>query len=129
MAGSGDYTRRRIIYPDASVTTNFAATDGNLTMIAGKTNYTLYVQRLVVTIKTSAAQAITFQSATTSVYVAMIPSSPGADTQWDFDFGPEGKTLVTAEALQMAMTAGNAGHYEVSAYYKPDAVVTVGNNN
>ena len=126
---AGDYSRRRIIHKDASSTTAFAATDGNLTLAAAKTNYTLYIQRIIVVIKTSAAQAITFQSATTTVYVAKIPASPGADTRWDFDFGPEGQALVTAEALQMAMTAGNAGHVEVLAYYRPDAVVTVGTNN
>ena len=129
MAGGGDYTRRRIIYRDASTTVDFAATDGNTTLVTGKTNNTVYVQRIIVVIKTSAAQAITFQSGTTSLYVTKIPASPGADTRWDFDFGPEGKALPTAENLQMAMTAGNAGHVEVLAYFKPDAVVTVGNNN
>lgn len=130
MAGGGDYSRNRRIYKDVSSTTNFAASDGNTTLIAGKTNYTIYVQRLITMIKTSAAQAITFEdSANTPVYVAKIASSPGVDTRFDFDFGPEGKALTSAKNLMMDMTAGNAGHVEVLAYMKPDAVVTVGNNN
>jgi len=128
--GGGDYARKRIIFRDASTTANFAATDGNTTLITGKTNNTVYVQRIIVTIKTSAAQAITFEdSANTPIYVAKIPASPGADTRWDFDFGPEGKALTSAKNLAMDMTAGNAGHVEVLAYFKPDAVVTVGSDN
>lgn len=130
MATGGDYARRRIIYQDCSMDANFAATDGTTTLITGKTNKTIYVQRITVMIKTSAAQTITFQDTTGSpIYVAKIPASPGADTRWDFDFGPWGKALATGTSLSMAMTAGNAGHVEVSAYFKPDAVVTVGNNN
>ncbi len=125
----GDYARRRIIYRDASTTRNFATTDGNLTLITGKTNYTLYIQRIIVMISTSAAQNITFQdSAGSPVYVAKIPASPGVDTRWDFDFGPEGKALGDGLNLVMAMTAGNAGHVEVNAFFQPDAVITVGPN-
>jgi hypothetical protein len=120
----GDYTRRRVIYQDASTTADFAATDGNTTLIAGKTGRTIYVQRIIVTIKTSAAQAITFEdSASTPIYVAKVTANPGADTRWDFDFGPEGKALTSAKNLAMDMTAGNAGHVEVLAYFKPDPVV------
>ena len=121
----GDYTRRRVIYQDKSSTTNFAATDGNITLTAGRANYTQFIQRIVVMVKTSAAQTITFQSDSTSVYVAKMPSAPGVDTRWDFDFGPEGKSLPTGEGMQMAMTAGNAGHVEVIGYQKPDNAVAV----
>ena len=125
MAGGGDYTRRRIIYQDASTTADFAAAAGDTTIITGKANYTLYIQRVIVTIKTSAAQTLTFQdSAVTPIYVAKIPASPGADTRWDFDFGPEGKALSTAKNFVVAMTAGNAGHWEILAYLKPDSVAT-----
>lgn len=130
MAGGGDYSRNRRIHKDASMTANFAATDGNTTLITGKTGYTLYIQRIISVIKTSAAQAITFEDNNSSaVYVAKIASSPGVDSRFDFDLGPEGKALTSAKSLMMDMTAGNAGHVEVLAYWKPDAVVTVGNNN
>lgn len=123
MAG-GDYTRRRIIYRDVSLTQAFAATDGNLTLITGRANHTLYIQRVIITIKTSAAQVITFEDNNSSaVYVCKIPASPGADTRWDFDFGPEGVALTSGKNFMQDMTAGNAGHVEINAYLKPDAVV------
>lgn len=122
--GGGDFARKRVIYQDASTTIDFAATDGTTTLITGKTGYSLYVQEIIVMIKTSAAQTITFQdSAGSPVYVFKIPASPGADTRWEFSAGPEGKALTSAKNLSMAMTAGNAGHVEVLAYFKPDAVV------
>jgi hypothetical protein len=125
MAG-GDYTRKRVIHQDRSTTANFAATDGNTTLITGKTNYTIVVQRIVVTIKTSAAQSMTFEDSTagTPVYVAKIQANPGVDSRWDFDFGPEGKALATSKNLVLTMTAGNAGHVEVLAFAQPDAVAT-----
>lgn len=124
MATVGDYTYKRTVYQNASTTANFAATDGNTTLVTGKANYTLYVQRIVVMIKTSAAQTITFEdSANTPIYVAQIAASPGANTRFDFDFGPEGKALTSGKNLAMDMTAGNAGHVEVLAYLKPDSAV------
>lgn len=120
---AGDYTRYHVIYQGRSNELDFAATDGNLTLITGKTNYTVRVQSITVTIKTSAAQAITFEDSNgTQLYVAKIPASPGADTRWNFDFGPLGKPLTSGKNLMMDMTAGNAGHVEVVAYLRPDAV-------
>lgn len=125
MSG-GDYVWKRKTFQDKSNSTVFAATDGNLTLVTGRTGYTLYVQRIIVTVKTSAAQTITFEdSANTPVYVAKIPASPGVDTRWDFDFGPEGKPLTSGKNLAMDMTAGNAGHVEYLAYLKPDTAVAV----
>lgn len=120
----GDYTRRRVIYQDVSTNLDFTASTDDTTLITSKTNYTVYVQRIVVVIKTSAAQSITFEDSNSSaVYVAKIPANPGADTRWDFDFGPEGKPLTSAKNLVMNVSAaGNAGHLEVLAYLKPDAV-------
>lgn len=121
---SGDYSRQRIINRDASINLDVAATDSNLTLITGRANHTLYVQRVIFTVKTSAAQTITFEDSNSSkVYVCKIPASPGADTRWDFDFGPEGKALTSGKNLLMDMTAGNAGHVEINAFLKPDAVV------
>lgn len=127
--GWGDYARKRIIYQDASGNLTFAATDGTKTLIAAKTGYTIYVQRIIVSITTSAAQTITFQdNAGTPVVLNQIPANPGQYTRWDFDFGPEGYPLTDGKELDQAMTAGNAGNTEFLAYYKPDAVTTVVGN-
>src|SRR5512146_550178 len=106
----GDYSRKRIIHPDVSIDRDFAATDGNLTLISGKANRTIYIQRIIVMIQTSAAQTITFEDSATPTpkYVSKIPASPGVDTRWDFDFGPEGKSIGQGKSLMMDMTAGNA---------------------
>jgi hypothetical protein len=123
---AGDYNRKRIIYQDKSTSADFAATDGDTTLVTGKTSYTLYIQRISVMIKTSAAQTITFQDSNgTAVYVAKLPSSPGVDTPWVFDFGDSGKALTSGKNLSMIMTAGNAGHVEVLAYMKPDNNIAV----
>lgn len=127
---AGDYFKLRLTYKDCSTSAAFAAADGNTTLIAGRANYTIYVQKIFVKISTSAAQAITFEDSNSSQkYVAKIPSAPGVDTQWTFDFGEEGEPLTSAKSLMMDMTAGNAGHVEVLAYFKPNSVVTMGNDN
>lgn len=124
----GDYARRRIIYQDISATADFAATDSNLTVVPGRSSHTTFVQRIVVTIKTSAAQNILFEDSNSAkLYVAEIGASPGTDSRWDFDFGPEGKALTSGKDLLMDMTAGNAGHYEILAYRKLDNATAVGN--
>jgi hypothetical protein len=131
MPGGGDYLRPHVIHQAANAMLDFTILTGTNTLLKGKTNYTLRIQRIIVTISVSAAQSITFQDSAspTPLYVCKIPASPGADTRWDFDFGPAGKPLGDGLDLVMSMTAGNAGHVEVLAYYKPDAVMAVGNNN
>lgn len=130
MAGAGDYLLQHRKYQGCSTEVDFATTDGNLTLIAGKTNKTIRIQRVIVTFKTSAAQAILFEDSNSpKVYVAKIAASPPTDAPFEFDFGPLGKPLTSGKDFLMDMASGNAGHIEVLAYYKPDATMTVGNNN
>jgi hypothetical protein len=117
----GDYTRRRIIYQDVRSTTNIVVGTSDYTLVTGKTNYTVYVQRIIAWITTSAAQSVSFEDSSTALQIAAIPASPGAGTRWDFDFGPEGRPITTAENLVWnASGAGNVGHCEVLAYLKPN---------
>jgi len=121
----GDYTRLRIIYPDVSSTTTIVGGTADYTLVTGKTNYTIHVQRIIVWITTSAAQNLSFEDSVTGLRIANIPASPGTDTRWDFDFGPEGRPITTGENLVLnASAAGNVGHVEVQAYRRPDAVAT-----
>lgn len=113
---SNAYLQKQRIYGGFGTSQDFASTDGNTTITADKAGHTQYVQRIVVTIKTSAAQTITFQDSAGTEYVCKLPASPGVDTRWDFDFGPKGKALAAGKGLQMAMTAGNAGHVQVYGY-------------
>jgi hypothetical protein len=123
---SESYRRNQTFYQNVSTTYDFAATDGNLTALTGKANTTIFVQRIIVVIKTSAAQTITFQdTAGSPVYVSKIASAPGVDTTWQWDFGPRGKQLTSGKDLQQVMTAGNAGHVEIEAYRKTDHGVVI----
>ena len=123
MAG-GDYARKRIIYPDVSSSTTIVVGTADYTLITGKTNWTIYVQKIVVWITTSAAQNLSFEDSTTGLRIANIPASPSDSTRWDFDFGPEGVPLTVSENLVLnASAAGNIGHVEVNAYLKPKAVI------
>lgn len=123
MAG-GDYSRKRLIYQDVSTNTTIVVGTADYTLVTGKTNYTVMVQRIIAWITTGAAQSVSFEDSTTALQVASIPSSPGSGTRWDFDFGPEGRAITTAENLVWnASAAGNVGHCEVLAYLKPNAAV------
>lgn len=129
MAG-GDYARRRIIYPDVSTNTTIVVGTADYTLVTGKTNYTIFVQRIIAWITTSAAQSVSFEDSTTALQIAKIPSSPGDSTRWDFDFGPEGRALTAGENLVWnASGAGNVGHCEVLAYLKPIAAIVASNAN
>lgn len=113
------YTNYRRSNRGVMKSTTFLATDGNTTIVAAKTGRILWIQKLRVTIKTTAAQAMTFQD-TGGLYVCKIAASPTVDSIITFDFGPKGIPLTISLGLQQAMTAGNAGHVEVEGYYSRD---------
>ena len=120
---AGDYSRRRITYQDVSSSTSVVVGTADYTLITGKTNYTIYVQRIIMWVTTSAAQNMSFEDSTTGLRIGNIPSAPGDSTRWDFDFGPEGRPLTVSENLVLnASAAGNVGHVEVLAYLKQTAV-------
>ncbi len=115
----GDYGHYRRLYEDVSTTLRFSAAATTATLIAAKTNHTIFVQRIIVWITTSTTATETFEDGTTGNDVARIPASPGADTRWDFDFGPSGTPLAVSESLvQTLSAAGHAGHLVVEAYRK-----------
>lgn len=98
------------------------ATTGSQTLVAAlDALHTVYVQRIVVTIQTSAAQSITFQdTAGAPVYVAKVSSSPGTDTRWEFNFGPKGLPLTLGKDLVAVFSStGLAGHMEWNTYQLP----------
>ncbi|MGE3341488.1 MAG: hypothetical protein AB7J46_06365 [Candidatus Altimarinota bacterium] len=96
------------------------ATETTELVAARSASWTIYVQRIIVWIKTDAAQSLTFQDdAGTPVVIAKVPASPGADTRRDFDFGPRGVALTEGKNLDAAFSAaGLAGHLEVIGYHK-----------
>lgn len=98
-----------------------ASTDDTTLITAFSAAHTLYIQRLVVWITTSVAQSITFQDSNgTPFVIAVVSSPPGANTRWDFDFGPKGISLTLGKNLVANFSAvGLAGHMEWEAYQTP----------
>lgn len=124
MPGGGDYLRNRRWYQDVSTTLAFTASTDDTTLITGRTGWTIFVQRIIVWINTSTAATESFQDHTTGKVIAVVPASPGANTRWDFDFGPEGVPLTVSENLLWNVSAtGHAGHLIVEAYMKQTAVL------
>ena len=125
MSFSDAYLRERSENTDVSGRGNVAATDSaTVTLATGKTGWTIFVQFIRVTIITSAAQTLAFQdSAATPVKVQTTDSAPGANAQYEWDFGPNGRQLTEAKDFVMAISAaGLAVHYEFEAYLKQTAI-------
>lgn len=102
-------------------TTEFTTTDTTLTLTSAKSaSYTIFIQRIRVSIKTDAAETITFEdSAATPVFVQKTDSRPGANTHYFWDFGPKGKSLTAGKNLVATFSAaGLAGHIEWEGYQK-----------
>lgn len=86
-------------------------------------DYTMYIQRIVVWIHTDAAQSLTFKDNNgTPKVVCKVSASPGADTRWDFDFGPKGVPLTAGKSLTATFSAaGLGGHMTWSGYQTNNA--------
>lgn len=124
---SDEYGNLRRLNRDVSTQLDFTASTDDTTLITSKASHKIWVQRIVVTIKTSTTASMTFEdSDATPLYVAKIPGSPGADTHWQFDFGAVGKPLTEAKNLVMNVSAtGLAGHLQVEAYMRQSSTVAV----
>lgn len=97
---------------------------GDTTTLAGalackNAQYQVYVQRVVFSVTTDAAQSLTFQdSAGTPVPIAKSKASPGLGILiWDF--GPNGTPLTAGKNLDIVISAaGLAGRIQVEGYQK-----------
>jgi hypothetical protein len=102
-----------------NVNLNLTTTTDDTTLVtAASSTQQLFVTSITFTCETDAAQSITFQdSATSPVYIAKVQTSPGADSQWVFDFGDRGRPLTAGKNLVMNVSAiGLAGHIQVEGY-------------
>lgn len=117
--------QRRRVFTDMTKSVTLTASDTTQdAFLAKRANYRIWVQRIVVYITTDAAQSMTFQDdAGTPLVIATVPSSPGDETRWDFDFGPAGVALGENQDLDISLSAaGLAGQVTVYAYRAPSSV-------
>lgn len=99
--------------------THAAATDA-IDLVAARSGYTIWVQKVIYVPTTVAAQAITVKDGDgTPVNVALIPSNQALP--YTADFGEQGIPLTAGTKLQASNTAGPAGRWKVYAYYKLSA--------
>lgn len=119
-------TRLRLFHRDISGSLDRLTTDTDATLATGKAGHTIFVQRIIVYIKTDAAQSIAFEDdAATPKKIAEVTASPGDETRWDFDFGPYGVPLTEGRDFEMNVSAaGLAFHVEWVGYIKQTATVT-----
>src|SRR5687767_764730 len=90
-------------------------------IIAARTSYQFYMQRLVYVPTTVSAQAITVRSKTTTTAIyALIPASQALP--YPIEFGEEGVPVTAGETLEMVNSAGPAGIMHVVGYYKLSSV-------
>lgn len=132
MASAGDYLWYRRVHRDVSTELTRTAAEGDATLITvTSTSHTIFVQRIIAYITTDAAQSWAFEDDnTTPKKIAEVPTSPGDETRWDFDFGEEGVPLTEGKDLELNVSAaGLAGHVKVYAYQRITSAMTVGTNN
>lgn len=98
----------------ATTATNSAG-DG---FIAGASGHTLYIQKVVILVETSAAQSMTVASSTGSVTVANLASGAATGSHV-FDWGEEGKALPEGADLDITVSAAGIGaEIHVEGYRK-----------
>lgn len=110
----------RSIFRDISGQIKLLATDDDQTLVTGKASHTIYIQKIIVTVTTDAAQALTFQdSASTPKVIAYIAASPGLVVK-SFDFGDYGTALGEGKNfIANVAAAGLAANILWEGYLKP----------
>lgn len=128
MSTIGEYAHFQRFGRDLSANATFVAADVGPVTLASLPNdnaskHTIFVQKISIYIKTSAAQTLAVQDTDgTPREVAKVPSAPGDSTKFTWDYGPHGYPLTAGKNLSMVFSgAGLAGHIEVEAYSKQTA--------
>lgn len=98
---------------------------GTVVAIAAKTGHTTYIQSILVSCTTGAAQTLTFQDAT-PITLARTKATGVQGEAYLFDFGPSGYPITAASAFNIVISgAGLGAAVHIEGYYKPNAVRAV----
>jgi hypothetical protein len=106
----------------ATDTTVLAASDPSATLVALKTNYTIYVTLISVAVTTDNAATLSFQdTVSTAVVIAKTKASPGIGPII-FEFGEDGTPLTANYGFALAASgAGLGARVHCEGYYKQSA--------
>lgn len=127
MAYGDAYLEYRRIYSDISGTLALTTSTDDTTLVTNaNVNDTIFIQALRVYILTDAAQSISFEDSNSPAkVVARVPTSPGADMPFVWDFGPKGVPLTVGKNFVANVSAtGLAAHIEWDGYQKRTAVAS-----
>lgn len=123
-----DYGYFKRVYSNKSIDRTILATDtsaNHADVINPKNaNHTVFIQKIVLSITTHAAQTITFRDgAGTPVNIAAHTDAAAGQAVVEWDFGPEGTPLTQGEELDIILSAaGIAARVHIEAYEKLTAV-------
>lgn len=122
--GSDQASFLRRYWGDLSLSRQIAAATTTITDLIAVKNaaYSIFVQQIIVTITTDAAQSLTLQDdASTPLVLAEIPTSPG-EGRFEYDYGPVGRQLTEGKNLDCVLSAaGLVGSVQIIGYQKPTA--------
>ena len=111
---------------DQTVVAGTDPTSAGASLVAAKTNCTVYVTHISVSTTTDNAATLTFQdTADTPVLIAKTKASPGL-IQQVWEFGDDGTAITANKALSVVgSAAGLAARVHIEGYYKPSQVFSV----
>jgi hypothetical protein len=120
MIGSSAQATLRNFYRDVSTNWSVATTDtGTATRIAGKTGFTMFVQRVNIYIEAAGAVTYILRSEDDTVEIARVPASSTVGNLLTYDYGEEGKALPEGQGLEAAISGANNGlECHVEAYLR-----------
>ena len=97
---------------------------GTIQLLAAKASHTLYVQSILVSCTTGAAQTLSFQG-DTGVLLARTKATGIQGESYLFDFGPEGFPLTVDDGLDMVISgAGLGAAVHIEGYYRLTAIAS-----
>lgn len=108
-----------------------AATDDTTLVTVRSTSHTIYIQKIIFYVTTSAAQSISFEDSNASAkQIFEIAASPLDNTEFSVDYGDEGVPLTEGKDFKMMVSAaGNAGMLKWYGYQRLTAAVAAGSTN
>lgn len=99
-----DYRRR---HQNISGTLVLGAGDGDQTLVAAKTGFTVFIQLVSFYVTTDAAESLAFQNSDGTRKIFEVTASPGDEVLWQAAFGARGVSL--GEALGFVANVSAAG--------------------